>query len=102
MSAIRSIPGPAETGGKAIGLASTATNQLDTITTTYLEPLAIFNTIVNGIANVSLPTWRWFLLMQRMHLGPSIRPIGVKCVGYGLQGMRPFFSMAPIDANLYS
>ena len=63
MSAIRSIPGPAETGGKAIGLASTATNQLDTITTTYLEPLAIFNTIVNGIANVSLPTWRWFLLI---------------------------------------
>ncbi|KAL4078818.1 hypothetical protein V8B97DRAFT_2067943 [Scleroderma yunnanense] len=49
---IKSIPATAETTVKAIGLADTAMIQLDTINTTYLRPLSIFNTVASGIANI--------------------------------------------------
>ena len=49
---INPIPGAAETGANVINDADTALADLDTITT-YLQPLKTFNTVVNGIANVS-------------------------------------------------
>ena len=38
----------------AFGSANTAMAQLDTISSTYLQPLHIFNTVVTGIADVRL------------------------------------------------
>ncbi|KAL4062345.1 hypothetical protein J3A83DRAFT_1866001 [Scleroderma citrinum] len=49
---VKSIPGPVETAVNAIGFANNAMTQLDTINTTFLQPLTIFNTVVSGIANV--------------------------------------------------
>ncbi|KAL4072384.1 WD40-repeat-containing domain protein [Scleroderma yunnanense] len=48
----KSIPGPVQAVANAIGVANTAMTQLDTIRTTYLQPLGVFNTVVNGIANI--------------------------------------------------
>ena len=53
LSDINSIPGPAGTGVNAIDHANTAMTDLNTIDATYLQPLKTFNTVVNGIANVS-------------------------------------------------
>ena len=47
------IPGAAENGANAIDHANTAMSVLDTINATYLQPLKTFDTVVNGIANVS-------------------------------------------------
>ena len=52
MSIINPISGRAETAVNAIGNANTAIAHLDTINSTYLQPLHAFNTIVTGIANV--------------------------------------------------
>ena len=51
-SNIKCIPGPAETTVIAIGSANTAMGQLDSINSTYLQPLRIFNAVVTNIANV--------------------------------------------------
>ena len=53
LSDINSIPGAAQTGVNAIDHANTAMIVVDTINTTYLQPLKTFNTVVNTIANVS-------------------------------------------------
>ena len=47
------IPGTAENGANAIDHANTVVSVLDTINATYLQPLKTFDTVVNGIANVS-------------------------------------------------
>ena len=52
VSNVKHIPGPAETIVNTIGYANTAVVQLDTITSTYLQPLSNFNAVVTGIANV--------------------------------------------------
>ena len=53
VSAIRPISKTTETTTQAISLAGAAASQLDTINS-FLEPLSIFNTVVNTIANVRL------------------------------------------------
>ena len=53
ISDINPFPGPTGTGINAIDHANTAMTILDTINATYLQPLKIFNTVVNGIANAS-------------------------------------------------
>ena len=55
ISTVKSIPGPVETAVNAVAPANTAMAQLDTFTTTYLQPLRAFNTVITGIANVCLP-----------------------------------------------
>ena len=55
ISTVKSIPSPMKTAVDAITPANTAMAQLDTFTTTYLQPLGAFNAIVTGIANVCLP-----------------------------------------------
>ena len=52
MSNINPISGRAETAVNAMGTANTAIVHLDTISSTYLQPLHAFNTVVTGIANV--------------------------------------------------
>ena len=52
MFSINPISGRAETAVNAIGTANTAIVHLDTISSTYLQPLHAFNTVVTGIANV--------------------------------------------------
>ena len=54
MSNVKPISGTAEITANAIGSANTAMGQLDSINSTYLQPLSIFNTVVTGIANVRL------------------------------------------------
>ena len=51
-SNVKAIPGPVETIVNTIGYANTAMSQLDTITSTYLQPLNNFNAVVTGIGNV--------------------------------------------------
>ncbi|KAL4075620.1 hypothetical protein J3A83DRAFT_2002714 [Scleroderma citrinum] len=51
-----STPGPAETALTAISLASNGMMQFEVINATFLRPLTIFDTVVNGIANTSAPT----------------------------------------------
>ena len=46
------IPGPVETIVNTIDYANTAMNRLDTISSTYLQPLSNFNAVVTGIGNV--------------------------------------------------
>ena len=55
VSAIRPISKTTETTTNAISFAGAAASQLDIINSTYLEPLSIFNTIVDSIAKVCLP-----------------------------------------------
>ena len=57
ISTVKSIPGPVETAVNTVAPANTTMAQLDTFTTTYLQPLKAFNTVVTGIANVCLPNW---------------------------------------------
>ena len=52
MSNIKCISGRVETSVNAIGSANTTMTQLDTINSTYLQPLHIFNAVVTGIADV--------------------------------------------------
>ena len=52
MSNINPISGRAETAVNAMGTANTAIVHLDTISSTYLQPLHAFNAVVIGIANV--------------------------------------------------
>ena len=52
ISNVKSVPGPVETTVNAVGSANAAMSQLDTINSTYLQPLSVFNAIVTGIANV--------------------------------------------------
>ena len=58
-SNIKCIPGPAKTTVIAIGSANTAMSQLDSINSTYLQPLRIFNAVVTSIANVRSSKARW-------------------------------------------
>ena len=52
VSNVEPIPGPVETIVNTIGYANTAMNRLDTIASTYLQPLSNFNAVVTGIGNV--------------------------------------------------
>ena len=52
MSNINPVSGRAETTVNAMGTANTAIVHLDTISSTYLQPLHAFNAVVTGIANV--------------------------------------------------
>lgn len=52
ISTLKPISGPMQTTVDAIGSVKTVAAQVDTISSTYLEPLRVFNTIVTGIANV--------------------------------------------------
>ena len=52
ISSTKPISGPVGTTVNAIEDANTAMIQLDTIISTYLQPLSTFNTVVIGIANV--------------------------------------------------
>ena len=52
VSNVKLIPGPVDTVVNKIGYANTAMAQLDTITSTYLQPLSNFNAVVAGIGNV--------------------------------------------------
>ena len=54
ISNIKPITGTAESTVIAIGSANTAMVQIDSISSTYLQPLSIFNAVVAGIANVRL------------------------------------------------
>ena len=54
ISHVKSISGAAESTVIAIGSANTAMVQIDSISSTYLQPLSIFNVVVTGIANVRL------------------------------------------------
>ena len=54
ISNIKPISGTAEITANAIGSANTAMGQLDSINSTYLQPLSTFNAVVTGIANVRL------------------------------------------------
>ena len=56
ISNVRSIPDLVETTVNAVGSVNTAMSQLDTVNSTYLQPLSSFNAVVNGIANVRLST----------------------------------------------
>ena len=51
---VKPVPDPVETIVNTVGYANTTMNQLDTITSTYLQPLSNFNTIATGIGNVHL------------------------------------------------
>ena len=55
VSGIRPISKITETTTDVISFAGAAASQLDAFISTYLEPLSIFNTVVNTIANVRLP-----------------------------------------------
>ena len=55
VSAVRPISKITETTTDVISFASATASQLDAFIFTYLEPLRIFNTVVNTIANVCLP-----------------------------------------------
>ena len=52
ISKVESIYGPVDTTINTIGYANTALTQLDTFSSTYLQPLSTFNKAVMGIANV--------------------------------------------------
>ena len=52
VSNVKPIPGPVGTIVNTIGYANTAMNQLDTIASTYLQPLSNFNAVVTSIGNV--------------------------------------------------
>ena len=54
-STIKPISETAGTAIDVINLANNVISQFDTINSTYLEPLHIFNTVVNSIANVCAP-----------------------------------------------
>ena len=54
ISNVKRISVPLETAVNVIGSANTAMIQLDTISSTYLQPLNIFNAVVTGIADVRL------------------------------------------------
>ena len=54
ISHVKPISGTAEITANAIGSANTAMGQLDSINSTYLQPLSTFNAVVTGIANVRL------------------------------------------------
>ena len=56
ISNVQSISRPVESTINTIEVANTVATQLDTINSTYLQPLRIFNTVVIGIANVCLLT----------------------------------------------
>ena len=74
---MNSISARAETAVNVVGTANTAIVHLDTISSTYLQPLHTFNAVVTGIANVRvenndvlfgstimhrsthMPKWRW-------------------------------------------
>ena len=51
---MNSISGGAETAVNVVGTANAAIVHLDTISSTYLQPLHAFNTVVTGIANVRI------------------------------------------------
>ena len=52
VSNVKLIPGPVDIVVDKIGYANTAMDQLDTITSTYLQLLSNFNAVVTGIGNV--------------------------------------------------
>ena len=52
ISSVKSVPGPVVSTANAVGSANAAMSQLDTINSTYLQPLSAFNAVVTGIANV--------------------------------------------------
>ena len=54
ISNVEPISGPVETTVNSIEVANIAMTQLDTINSTYLQPLSTFNAVVIGIANVCL------------------------------------------------
>ena len=54
MSNIKCISDRVETSVNAIGSANTAMTQLDTVNSTYLQPLHIFNAVVTSIGDVRL------------------------------------------------
>ena len=87
MSHVKSISGPAESTVIAIGYANTAMGQLDSISSTYLQPLSIFNTIVIGIANVRPSKHQLSSFDLRSCIDPPIRPNGIICVDHGIQGI---------------
>ena len=62
VSNVKLIPGPVDTVMNKIGYANIAMDQLDTITSTYLQPLSNFNAVVTGIGNVrpsNRHSWNW-------------------------------------------
>ena len=63
ISNIEPISGTAESTVIAIGSANTAMVQIDSISSTYLQPLSIFNAVVTGIANVRLANQNGPILM---------------------------------------
>ena len=54
VSTIKPISKATETTTNAISFAGDAASQLDTISSTFLEPLSTFNTVVYSIAKVCL------------------------------------------------
>lgn len=54
ISNVKCISDPVETTVNAIGAANIVMTHLDTINSTYLQPLHIFNAVVTGIADVRL------------------------------------------------
>ena len=52
ISNVKTIPGLAKTAVDAVDVANTTMTQLDTINSVYLQPLSVFNKVVDGIANV--------------------------------------------------
>ena len=87
ISHVKSISGPAESTVIAIGSANTAVGQIDSISSTYLQPLSIFNAVVTGIANVRPLKHLWSNFNLRSCIGPPIRPNGIICVDNGIQGI---------------
>ena len=72
------ISGPAET---------TVVGQLDSINSTHLQPLGIFNAVVTSIANVRFSKQRWSNFNLRSCIDPPIRPNGIICVDNGIRGI---------------
>ena len=56
ISGVKSVPGPVVSTVNAVGSANAAMSQLDTINSTYLQPLSAFNAVVTGIADVRFLT----------------------------------------------
>ena len=63
---------------------TTVVGQLDSINSTYLQPLSIFNAVVTGIANVRFSKRRWSNLNLRSCIDPPIRPNGIIRVENGI------------------
>jgi len=57
LGSARLVPPVAQHAVGVAGGISTAVLQIDTISSTYLQPLKIFNTVVSNIANVCFPVF---------------------------------------------